>query len=117
CADILFVKRVLPWSGHASYRGDLAPGRQLGDFRLLRELGRGAMGVVYLARQVSLDRLVAVKVLPFAFSLSPRNVERFLRESHAAARLSHPAIVPVHAVGEQDGVRFFAMEYIQGRGL
>ncbi len=65
-------------------------GKQLGDFRLLRELGRGGMGVVYLAQQISLDRKVAVKLLPFASLLEPKYIERFKNEARAAAQLEHP---------------------------
>src|SRR5262249_11554483 len=72
---------------------------QLGDFRLLREVGRGGMGVVYEAVQVSLDRRVALKVLPFAAALDPRQLQRFKNEALAAAQLRHENIVPVHAVG------------------
>jgi hypothetical protein len=74
---------------------------QLGDFRLLREIGRGGMGVVYEAEQVSLRRRVALKVLPFAAALDPRQLQRFKNEALAAAHLRHENIVPVHAVGEE----------------
>ncbi len=88
-------------------------GKQLGDFKLLRELGRGGMGVVYLAQQISLDRKVAVKLLPFASLLEPKYIERFKNEARAAAQLEHPNIVPVYAVGVEDNVYFYAMRYIQ----
>jgi serine/threonine protein kinase/formylglycine-generating enzyme required for sulfatase activity len=116
CHDILFIKQVLP-GGARSLPADPSTPRQLGDFRLLREIGRGAMGVVYLARQISLERLVAVKVLPAHLSLLDRQIERFRREAVAAAKLQHPTIVPIHAVGHVDGTHFFAMEYIHGRSL
>jgi serine/threonine protein kinase/Flp pilus assembly protein TadD len=86
----------------------------LGDFRLLRELGRGGMGVVYEAEQLSLGRRVALKVLPFAGVLDPRQLQRFLNEARAAACLHHPGIVPVHAVGQERGVHFYAMQLIEG---
>ncbi len=92
-------------------------GEKLGDFQILREIGSGGMGVVYLAKQVSLDRNVALKVLPRHLSFSPQRLARFQREAIAAGRLSHPNVVPVFAVGEQDGVHFFAMEYIDGQSL
>jgi serine/threonine protein kinase len=89
----------------------------LGDFRLLREIGRGGMGVVYEAEQVSLRRRVALKVLPFAAALDPRQLQRFKNEALAAAHLRHEHIVPVHAVGEERGVHYYAMQYIEGRSL
>src|SRR6202011_6108811 len=72
---------------------------QLGDFRLIREGGRGGMGVGYEAEQVSLGRRVALKVLPFAATMDPRQLQRFHNEARAAASLDHPHIVHVHAVG------------------
>ncbi len=89
----------------------------LGDFRLLREIGRGGMGVVYEAIQLSLDRRVAVKILPFAASLDPKHLQRFKNESQAAAQLHHTNIVPVYAVGMQRGVHFYAMQLIDGEPL
>jgi len=77
---------------------------RLGDFELVREIGRGGMGVVYEARQLSLDRRVAVKVLPFAAILDSRQIARFQHEAHAAAQLHHSHIVPVFAVGVERGV-------------
>jgi tetratricopeptide (TPR) repeat protein len=93
-----------------------APGR-LGDFRLIREVGRGGMGVVYEAEQVSLGRRVALKVLPFASTMDPRQLQRFHNEARAAAALDHPHIVHVHAVGSERGVHFYAMQYIEGQTL
>jgi serine/threonine protein kinase len=90
---------------------------QLGDFRLLREIGRGGMGVVYEAEQVSLRRRVALKVLPFAAALDPRRLQRFKNEALAAAHLRHANIVPVHAVGVERGVHYYAMQFIEGRSL
>ncbi len=89
----------------------------LGDFRLLREVGRGGMGIVYEAQQISLDRCVALKVLPFAAGLDPRQIQRFKNEAHAAALLHHPHIVPIYFVGCERGVHFYAMQFIQGRSL
>src|SRR5205085_4680292 len=98
-----------------------APGtgmpERLGDHRILREIGRGGMGVVYEAEQVSLGRHVALKVLPPAALLDPQHLERFHREAKAAARLHHTNIVPVYGVGEYEGVHFYAMQYIRGQGL
>jgi serine/threonine protein kinase/tetratricopeptide (TPR) repeat protein len=89
----------------------------LGDFRILRELGRGGMGVVYKAEQVSLGRKVALKVLPFAAALDRRHLARFQSEARAAACLHHPNIVPVYAVGCERAVHFYAMQYIEGQAL
>ena len=89
----------------------------LGEFRLIREIGRGGMGVVYEAEQLSLGRPVALKVLPFASLLDPRQLQRFRNESQAAAMLRHPNIVGVHAVGSDRGTHFYAMELVQGRSL
>jgi serine/threonine protein kinase len=89
----------------------------LGDFELLRELGRGGMGVVYAARQISLNRTVALKVLPSSLFLPDEAVERFRREAATVARLHHPGIVPVHSFGQQDGAHFFAMELVDGLSL
>ncbi len=95
----------------------LAGGTRLGEFRLIRELGRGGMGIVYEAEQESLGRRVALKVLPAGAALDERLAIRFLREARAAGRLQHPGIVPVFASGRAEGVLFFAMELIEGRSL
>jgi serine/threonine protein kinase/WD40 repeat protein len=92
------------------------PGR-LGDYRIVREVGRGGMGVVYEAEQVSLGRHVALKVLPAHGLMNPTFLERFRREAKAAARLHHTNIVPVYGVGEADGVHFYAMQFIAGQSL
>ncbi len=89
----------------------------LGDFRLLREVGRGGMGVVYEAEQLSLGRRVALKVLPFAAMLDERRLQRFKNEAHAAAVLQHPHIVPVYGVGCERGVHYYAMQLIDGCSL
>jgi serine/threonine protein kinase len=91
--------------------------RRLGDFEILRELGRGGMGVVYEAQQVSLNRKVAIKVLSGGLGFSPKAVDRFHREAEAAARLHHTNIVPVYATGEQDGIHYYTMELIDGPSL
>jgi serine/threonine protein kinase/WD40 repeat protein len=91
--------------------------QQLGDYRIVREVGRGGMGVVYEAVQESLGRHVALKVLPYEASANPTYLERFTREARAAARLHHTNIVPVHDVGEHQGVHYYAMQFIQGQGL
>ncbi len=90
---------------------------QLGDFRLLREIGRGGMGIVYEAEQISLNRRVALKVLPFAAALDAKQLQRFKNEAQAAAHLHHTNIVPVHAVGCERGVHYYAMQFIEGQTL
>jgi serine/threonine protein kinase/tetratricopeptide (TPR) repeat protein len=89
----------------------------LGDYRILREVGRGGMGVVYEAEQVSLGRRVALKVLPFASTLDSRQLQRFKNEAHAAAQLHHTHIVPVYATGCERGVHYYAMQYVEGQNL
>jgi serine/threonine protein kinase len=93
------------------------PFPRLGDYRLVREAGRGGMGVVYEAVQESLGRRVALKVLPLGATAHPTQVERFRREAKAAARLHHTNIVPVFGVGEEGGAHFYVMQYIEGRPL
>ncbi len=96
---------------------ELSPAAPLGDYRLVREVGRGGMGVVYEAEQLSLGRRVALKVLPFAATMDPRQLQRFQNEARAAACLDHPHVVKVHAVGHERGVHYFAMQFIDGRTL
>jgi serine/threonine protein kinase len=104
-----------PTSGHPApdEPGPAAPPpEQLDDFRIIREIGRGGMGVVYEAFQGSLNRHVANKMLP-----RRGDVARFLREAKAAGRLHHTNIVPVFGVGEHDGRHYYVMQFIRGRGL
>jgi len=93
---------------------DPGSGTRLGDFTLLRRLGRGAQGEVYEARQESLGRLVALKVLPPYLTFSPDRVQRFRREAEAGGRLEHPNTVGVHAVGEFEGYHYIAQELVAG---
>ena len=108
-------------AGHAgdesSADPELAAAKPLGDFQLLREIGRGGMGVVYEAIQLSLGRRVAVKVLPLASTFDQRHLQRFRNEAQAAAQLHHTNIVPVYAVGSERGVHFYAMQLIEGQSL
>jgi eukaryotic-like serine/threonine-protein kinase len=90
---------------------------RLGDFDIIREVGRGGMGVVYEAKQISLARRVALKVLPFAATLDPRQMQRFWMEAQAAAILHHVHIVPVFSVGCERGVHYYAMQFIEGQTL
>lgn len=91
--------------------------KQLGDFRIVREVGRGGMGVVFEAEQVSLGRHVALKVLPAAALPDNKHVRRFEREAKSAAKLHHTNIVPVFGVGEQEGLHYYVMQFIQGLPL
>src|SRR5262245_57382042 len=91
--------------------------KRLGDFDIVREIGRGGMGIVYEAQQLSLHRRVALKVLPPGLGLSDTGIERFGREALAAARLHHTNIVPVYAVGQEAGCHYYAMELIEGQPL
>jgi len=96
---------------------NIQPAGTLGDFRILREVGRGGMGIVYEAEQISLGRQVALKVLPFATTLDAKQLQRFKNEAHAAAHLQHQNIVPVYFVGCERGVHFYAMQFVEGQTL
>lgn len=96
---------------------EFEPGTRFGDYTLERELGRGGMGVVFRARQESLKRAVALKLLNPALLRDPRTVQRFQREAQAAARLHHTNIVPVYAQGEHEGRHFYSMELVDGVSL
>ena len=106
----------------SSIAGDAGPvagatAGRLGEFRLLREVGRGGMGVVYEAEQESLGRRVALKVLPTGALTDTKQVRRFEREARSAARLHHTNIVPIFGVGEYEGTHYYVMQFIQGQGL
>jgi serine/threonine protein kinase len=98
-------------------RPDERPPERLGDYRILREVGRGGMGRVYEAEQESLGRHVTLKVLPVHALPDPRPLKRFQREARAAAQLHHTNIVPVHGVSAQDGLHYYVMQFIPGQGL
>ncbi|MHC4138025.1 MAG: serine/threonine-protein kinase, partial [Planctomycetota bacterium] len=120
CLDGLdFVHQVAPQlhDDEEPPDGELRPPTPIGDFRILREVGRGGMGVVYEAEQMSLGRRVALKVLPFAAVLDSRCLRRFKNEAQAAAHLHHTNVVPVHAVGSDRGVHYYAMQFIEGPTL
>ena len=104
-------------SGAPSAQSEGSVPARLADYALLRELGRGGMGAVYLARQDGLNRLVCIKVLLSGPWAGEADVKRFLREAEAAASLRHPNIVAIHQLGQADGRHFFTMEYVQGRTL
>lgn len=90
---------------------------RLGDYRIKDEIGRGGMGIVYEAEQISLGRRVAIKMLPFASVMDQKQVARFKNEAQAAAGLHHPNIVPVYAVGHERGIHYFSMQLIEGQSL
>ena len=95
----------------------LDAGMVIGDFLLIRKLGEGGMGIVFLAHQLSLDRPAAIKILNAEFSQQADSVQAFIREARSAAKLNHPNIVQAYAVGEDEGIFYFAMEYIEGKTM
>ncbi len=98
-------------------QGTSLPAGQLGGYRLIRELGRGGLGIVYLAKQLSLNRNVALKLVQSRIASSPSAISRFIREAYAAAQLVHHNIVQVYDLGQEGGTNFFSMEFVQGKNL
>ena len=94
-----------------------APGSIIGDFIITREIGRGGMGIVYLAHQISLDRPAALKILADSYANNADFVVGFIKEARAAAKLNHPNIVQAYAVGDDDGMYYFAMEHVNGETM
>ena len=116
----LEILRLLPAEHAAESDAPASPVQAagcLGDYRIIREVGRGGMGVVYEAEQISLDRRVALKVLPLAGALDAKQLQRFKNEARAAAQLHHNNIVPVFGVGCERGVHYYAMQFINGQTL
>ncbi len=111
------LKQAVVETPPAATRPEHLAGRTLGDYRILRELGRGGMGVVYEAEQLSLGRRVALKVLPFAAMLGKQQLTRFKNEARAAATLDHPNIVAIYSVGSEGDVHYYAMQLIDGQSL
>jgi serine/threonine protein kinase len=90
---------------------------QIGGYKILRELGRGAMGAVYLAKQLSLDREVAIKTIQAQWADNPTFIARFTREAYAAAQLTHHNVVQIYDLGEENGTHYFSMEFVRGTSL
>ena len=117
CLRCLMKLAALPEEQASQPVAALSLPRAFGDYELLEEIGRGGMGVVYRARQISLNRTVAVKILPGAIFGDPQFILRFREEVQMAAALKHPNIVTIHDVGEHDGQPYFAMEFVEGQTL
>lgn len=118
------IRRVLPAlhalddsSSGSKEVDDFVPHETLGDFRIIREIGRGGMGIVYEAEEESLGRSVALKVLPFTAMLDDKQLARFKNEARAAATLNHRNIVPVYSFGSERGVHYYSMKYIRGQSM
>ena len=111
--------QIWPWSAQGRPTGATAGDdcRKLGDYQLIRELGRGGMGVVYEAQRESLQKSVAIKIMHPRYQADPASVTRFLTEARSAARLHHTNIVPVFDFGQQNGVYYYVMQFIAGVGM
>jgi serine/threonine protein kinase/WD40 repeat protein len=118
-AELHYAAAALPADsrGGNAISGKGVPTGVLGEFRIVREIGRGGMGIVYEAEQISLRRRVALKTLPFAALFDARRLARFKNEAQAAAQLHHPHIVPVHAIGVDRDIHYYAMQYVDGQTL
>ncbi len=116
--DALYgIRSELPQGQDWSKISDTDTVLQLGDFRIEQEIGRGGMGIVYEAEQLSLQRKVALKILPMAALLDTRQIARFKNEAHSAGLLRHPHIVPIYSIGYENGLHYYAMQYIPGSRL
>jgi serine/threonine-protein kinase len=119
-AELLVERGVVTQSQISRAKRNLEESRgakEIPGYRIIRKLGSGAMAHVFMAQQLSLDRTVAVKILPSSFSENPEYVERFYKEGKAAAKLNHPNIVQAFDVGEAGGYHYFVMEYVEGHTL
>jgi serine/threonine protein kinase/WD40 repeat protein/tetratricopeptide (TPR) repeat protein len=116
-ALVLMEQGVPPVGADSTDLTPAVPLERLGDYRVIREIGRGGMGIVYEAEQEALGRHVALKVLPSAAARQSRCLLRFRREARSAARLHHTNIVPVFDIGEREGLHYYAMQFIQGQSL
>ncbi len=114
---MLATERAAHRSERLSIRDTVSTEKRLGDFQILRQIGRGGMGIVYEAEQISMKRRVALKVLPLAGLVDEVRIHRFENEVRAVAALNHPHIVPVYMVGQERGVHYYAMQLIRGRSL
>lgn len=115
---LVLLEQAIPVNAAAAAHPHRAmPLERLGDYRVIREIGRGGMGIVYEAEQEALGRHVALKVLPISPGVDSQGLLRFRREARSAARLHHTNIVPVFDIGERDGVHYYAMQFIQGQSL
>jgi len=117
CLSVLRVASRVEGRADADAAIEPVVDTRLGDFQIVRMIGRGAMGIVFEAEQVSLRRRVALKVLPFAAALDPHQLRRFQIEAQATAQLHHTNIVPIFSVGCERGVHYYAMQFIEGQTL
>ncbi|HYG79367.1 MAG TPA: protein kinase, partial [Pyrinomonadaceae bacterium] len=95
----------------------IATGTSLGRYEIRSHLGAGGMGEVYLARDTTLDRVVALKILPREIAADAQRMQRFVQEAKTASALNHPNILTVHEIGESEGLRFIVTEYVEGETL
>src|SRR6266446_7878564 len=117
CAACLLETSLGMLNDENNGAGGMELPEELGDYQLLEEIGRGGQGLVYRARQKSLNRIVALKVIGLGRWATKAHIKRFQLEAEAAASLDHPCIVPIHEIGESDGSCYFSMQLVEGRRL